>query len=171
MNTIKNASGICGLASSLGILFYLCGCIPDTPDRHVIQPDRSLKTAYVQVAALNLRKCPSIKCEIISVLHVGDAVDVLREQEGWSEIATSANGNRGWLASRYVADTPQKKQQLKAVIQQKKEVPVMPVEEFDLNAGSTTPPIVEESFAPIGDSSHTPAQIDTLPPVKEEFAQ
>jgi len=170
MNIMKNATSISGLSSALGILFFLCGCVPDTTDRHVLQHNRSIKTAYVQVAALNLRKCPSVKCEIISVLRTGEVVDVLREQEGWYEVAKSANGNMGWLASRYVADTPQKKQP-KPGVQLKKEAPVMAVEEFDLNTGSSSPPIVEESLAPTGDRSHLPTQIDTPPPAKEEFAQ
>ncbi len=170
MNVNKNTLNI-GRLSGLGcILFFLCGCVPDTTGRHVFQLNRSLKTAYVQVAALNLRKCPSVKCEIISILHAGEAVDVLQQQQGWYEVVKSVNGNTGWLASRYVASTPKKKQP-KPIIQPKKVAPVMPVEEFDLNTSSSSPPIVEESFAPIGGSSLQPTKIDTPPPVKEEFAQ
>lgn len=160
------------LISALSSLIFLCGCVPDTSERHVLRNSAPDSISFVQVMALNLRQCPSIQCEILSVLHAGDKVTVLSEQNGWYQISRPATGKTGWLAARYIAGQPPKKKS-KPRLSSHKQKPAMPVEEFGSASDSSSPPVVEESFAPLQTGTSQPElqQLNPPPPVLEEFAQ
>lgn len=161
------------LIGALSSLVLLCGCVPDTSERHVLRNDTPDLIAFVQVKALNLRQCPSVQCKIVSVLQAGDKVTVLSEQNGWYKILRPATGKTGWLSAQYMADQPPKENAEPRVPLQKQE-PAMPVEEFGSGTDSGSPPIIEESFALVGDApiAGPQQQQDSPPPVvMEEFAQ
>ncbi len=160
------------LIGALSSWLFLCGCIPDTSERHVLRNDTPEFISFVQVKALNLRQCPSVECEIVSVLQAGDKVAVLSEQNGWYKISRPATGKTGWLAARYMARKPPEKKS-KPKLSSHKQEPAMPVEELGSSTDSVSPPVVEESFAPVGDApiAVPQQQADFPPPVLEEFAQ
>jgi len=160
------------LISALSSLIFLCGCVPDTSERHVLRNSAPDYISFVQVKALNLRKCPSVQCEIVSVLQAGDKVTVLSEQKGWYKISRPTTGKTGWLAARYMASQPPKKKSTPRISSHKQK-PAMPVEEFGSTTDSPGPPVVEESFGPVEESTSQPApqQSNSPPPVLEEFAQ
>ena len=52
----------------------------------------------VDTKALNVRSKPSIKSDILGVLHEGEELTVLDKQGNWVKI--NFNGAQGWVASR-----------------------------------------------------------------------
>jgi len=160
------------LISALSSLLFLCGCVPDTSERHALRNDTPDFISFVQVKALNLRQCPSVQCKIVSVLQAGDKVTVLSKKNGWYKISKPPTGKTGWLAARYMAGKPPKEKSSHRLSRHKQE-PAMPVEEFGSGTDSVSPPVIEESFAPVGDASiaGSQQQPDSPPPVLEEFAQ
>lgn len=49
----------------------------------------------VQVRESNLREKPSFLGKIIATVHYGDSLDVLKEEDAWTQV--SFGSNRGWL--------------------------------------------------------------------------
>lgn len=62
---------------------------------------KNVVTRFVHVDALNMRKCASSKCHVLGHAYMGEQVQVLSQNGGWSKVKNS-KGTRGWVASRYI---------------------------------------------------------------------
>ncbi len=75
------------------------GCLP-LPPGAVVPPGASY--AVVNRDYLSLRSCASTKCGIIDSLSLGEQVQVLGYEGGWTHVWAYARGKDGWVASRYL---------------------------------------------------------------------
>ncbi len=64
-----------------------------------------LKTLYVNVAKVNLRKEASKSSEVIANLTINTAVEVISEENGWSKVKVGEK--EGYIASSYLSDKKQ----------------------------------------------------------------
>jgi uncharacterized protein YgiM (DUF1202 family) len=74
------------------------GCVPAVGV--VVQPGAVY--ALVNTEYLSLRSCPTTKCSILASLNVGEQVQVLGNQGGWTHVYVPSRGMEGWVASRYL---------------------------------------------------------------------
>lgn len=58
--------------------------------------------AVVNTNYLNLRTCPSTKCAIITSLTLGEQVQILGVENGWTQVWAYARGQVGWVASKFL---------------------------------------------------------------------
>lgn len=59
--------------------------------------------AKVTAKALNLRACPGLGCEVLSVLPKGQLLFVIESRQGWSHVRVLNSPLKGWVSSRYIA--------------------------------------------------------------------
>jgi uncharacterized protein YgiM (DUF1202 family) len=58
--------------------------------------------AVVNTSYLNMRTCPSTQCSIITSLTLGEQVQILGVESGWTQIWAYGRGQVGWVASKYL---------------------------------------------------------------------
>lgn len=75
------------------------GCVP-LPVGVVVPPDAVF--AVVNRQYLSLRACPTTKCGIQASLNVGEQVQVLNHQGGWTHVYVPGRGMEGWVATKYL---------------------------------------------------------------------
>ena len=75
------------------------GCVP-LPAGIVVAPDAAY--AVVNINYLSLRSCPTTKCGILASLELGEQVQVLGQEGGWTHVWAYARGQDGWVASKYL---------------------------------------------------------------------
>ncbi len=169
-NAGNSRPGGLGRIVILGCILLVSGCVEPVTRQYGPVPDRPEPMVYVQVDSLNLRRCPSVRCEILAVLHAGDAVTVRDSRNGWYEVVRPDNGRSGWLSSRYVAAVPPEKRAGRHA-SSGNGAPPQPAEELAAPAGGRRPPAVKEEFAPVRDASSSTETQEPVPPVEEEFAR
>ena len=76
------------------------GCQKKIPPREV-----QLTSLYVQAHRLNLRKCPGVRCKVVSVLRRGTTVVPISSQGKWSEVSAQ-DSVRGWVHSKFLTEEP-----------------------------------------------------------------
>ena len=69
------------------------------------QTQTVIKTLFVNSTTVNLRKEPSTSSEIVASLPVNMAVDVVAEENGWSQVKVS--GKEGYISSSLLSATKQ----------------------------------------------------------------
>lgn len=62
-------------------------------------PSIATQTLYVNAGSLNVRDCPSTKCNVIKGLLRGQSVSVIAQRDGWANLQYPANG---WVSSDYL---------------------------------------------------------------------
>jgi len=58
--------------------------------------------AIVNINGLSLRTCPSTKCSILNSLYVGEQVQILGVEGGWTHVWAYGRGQVGWVATKYL---------------------------------------------------------------------
>lgn len=78
----------------------------------VDQEEKVIGTVRVTASALNVRAEASTDADVVTQVRKGQSLDVLREDESWVKVRL-ANGETGWVASRFVAsgNTPRRQTQ------------------------------------------------------------
>lgn len=68
-------------------------------EQPVVQPvqEKVIKTLYVNSSSINLRKEPNTSSEVLAMLPVNTAVNVISEENGWSKVKVS--GKDGYISS------------------------------------------------------------------------
>ncbi len=69
------------------------------------QPKTVIKTLYINSATVNVRKEANTSSEILVKLSVNTAVDVLSENNGWSQVRV--NGKEGYISSSLLSSQKQ----------------------------------------------------------------
>lgn len=113
-----------------------------TPKQSKSKPAQKLAPGsyFVQAWALNLRKCPSSQCHIVSVLKRGQEVNAGERKAGWIKVSLPGSQQQGWVAARYLGA----------------EKPLARVKRSDENAGpAPEPPPPAEELAPADSSPPT----------------
>ena len=78
----------------------------EQPQQTPQQPIKTvIKTLFVNSTTVNLRKEASTSSEIITSLPVNTAVDVIAEENGWSQVKVS--GKEGYISSSLLSTTKQ----------------------------------------------------------------
>ncbi len=144
---------------------FISGCVQESSPQLQHAPE---SVVYVQVNALNVRQCPSTKCRITGVLHRGENIVVINQQNGWLQVNTKAVNKKGWVSSKYVGPNNPGAVKKTGSLKNKNQSPAMPEEEFAAVEAEAENLTVEEEFAPVDARENTPA----VPPrVEEEFAK
>lgn len=81
----------------MGLLMAVlaCGC---TVAVGVAPPPPGSEHRVVTVNAVNLRACPSARCEVLSVLYRGDRVTVHEYSNNWARVTVPRSGGlAGWM--------------------------------------------------------------------------
>lgn len=73
------------------------GCVPAPV---MVAP--SVVYAQVNTQYLSLRSCPTTKCGILASLDLGEQVQVLYHQGGWTHVFVPTRGLEGWVATKYI---------------------------------------------------------------------
>jgi uncharacterized protein YgiM (DUF1202 family) len=76
------------------------GCVAATGGVVVAPP--SATYAVVNTEGLSLRSCPSTKCGIMASLGLGEQVQVLGYEGGWTHVWAYGRNLDGWVSSRYL---------------------------------------------------------------------
>ena len=129
-----------------------------------VQPEKGYR--YVSAEVLNLRSCPGPECHIIGKLNRGDKGVVIREQLGWVNIQIVGKSKSGWVAGRYLSNSPVSKRQAKKQ-STKKAVNQPKIPEEGYAAPVYAPPAPSEELATPEQSSE-PAPLMSI---EEEFAK
>lgn len=99
----------------LGFLVALAGCEafisqpqypPPPPPPRVAVPPPSRPLFYVNASRLNLRACPGMDCPKVATLERNDEVERMAETEDWIQVRVKRDGSIGWVAARYLSDSP-----------------------------------------------------------------
>lgn len=64
-----------------------------------------IKTLFVNTTTVNIRKEANTSAEIVTTLPINTAVDVVAEENGWSEVKVS--GKEGYISSSLLSETKQ----------------------------------------------------------------
>jgi Bacterial SH3 domain len=95
-------------------LIAVCRCaappppepVPVAPPAAVVREaqegEKVIGTVRVTASALNVRAEASTEASVVTQVKKGQALDVLREDEAWVKVRL-ANGETGWVASRFVS--------------------------------------------------------------------
>jgi hypothetical protein len=75
------------------------GCMPLTAGV-VLPADATYATTRIDY--LSLRSCPTTKCGILASLRLGEQVQVINHEEGWTHVWAYSRGLEGWVASKYL---------------------------------------------------------------------
>ena len=72
------------------------------------QPEPPVEIRYVAGALVNLREASSTGTPIVAKLPRGTEVELIgpAPDEGWSEVRVIATGDRGFIATRFLAEAP-----------------------------------------------------------------
>lgn len=144
----------------------LSGCVETTAP--TINSNDVGSTYFVQVNALNLRKCATTKCEIVAVLNQGTPVKIQTMRNGWLEVQVRNSRKTGWVSAKYVSAKQPPMNGAKAA--STRGVPELPEEEFAPATPEDAGPQVTEEFAPAVDADKQGAPA-APPPVQEQFAE
>lgn len=80
---------------------------PAAPSPTIAKPKPAL--LYVTADQVNLRACPSVKCQVAAVLKLGDEVVRLGQEQDWINVRVNATRREGWVASHLLGKTPREK--------------------------------------------------------------
>ncbi|THB67382.1 MAG: SH3 domain-containing protein [Desulfovibrio sp.] len=84
----------------MALLLFAVGCSvsvdvdpppPSGYDRQVVDTD-----------SLNVRSCPSMECDVVTVVHRGQWVRVYEYRDGWARVKVRDTNVEGWCASQYL---------------------------------------------------------------------
>jgi SH3-like domain-containing protein len=84
---------------------------PAAPGPAISTPKPAL--LYVTADQVNLRACPSVKCQVAAVLKLGDEVIKLGQEQEWINVRVPATRREGWVASHLLGKTPREKSPIK----------------------------------------------------------
>lgn len=116
---------------------------PPPPPPSVAPPPQQRLAYYVKVDLLNLRAGPGMDFPKIGNLNRNEELEKVGEADEWFQVRVKRDGTLGWVASRYLSDTP---------VTAPTEAPGPP---------STAPP---KEAAPTEPSQPKPSKIETVVP-------
>jgi hypothetical protein len=96
----KRLAGLLGLGLLLTVLTFGCtvsvGVPPYTP------PPPAGYARVVTADTVNVRVCPSARCEVRTVVYRGQGVIVYEYNSGWARVVVSDSGIGGWMDARFL---------------------------------------------------------------------
>ena len=116
--------------------------------------------AYIDDLTITVRRGPGIDYKIISFLSPGEPVEVLANQEGWSQVRFEED-RTGWVLERYLMKEPSLKSRSKTLVSQnqrlKESVSVLERSNSSLRAYLNQPAEVFRNIDP--ERSHSPREL------------
>ncbi len=93
----------------IAVLLLAAACAtPPAPQTAPEAPSKPAeRTMYVVAKSLNVRAEPSTSGKVLTQVKQGDALTVVDEVKGWSNVQL-AGGTTGWVSSDYIAATRKK---------------------------------------------------------------
>lgn len=104
------------------LLVFSCAAPPPPPVAAPVTPappppapaeEKVIGTVRVTASALNVRREASTEAEVITQVKKGTSLDVLADDESWTKVRL-ADGETGWVASRFVSSGTASKSARKA---------------------------------------------------------
>ena len=85
---------------------------PETVNRKQIDTSAAetnvLSGGFMAVTAsrLNIRACPSLQCDVVTVAARGELVQALELRNTWVRVVHEKTGIQGWVSAEYLKDAP-----------------------------------------------------------------